>query len=91
MPTPQNVHVEFDDLDLQNRVERFILSRDSSAFRELQVEVQHGCVTLSGPVDSFYDKQVAITTCRRVAGVLNTIDNIDVNAADSERVRLKPR
>lgn len=88
MPSHQNIRVEFEDNDLQERVERFMLSRGASAFRELRTHVDNGRVTLSGSVATFYDKQVALTTCQHVAGVLMTIDQIDVRES---AVSTKPR
>lgn len=40
--------------------------------------VTHGTVTLTGQVQSYYEKQVAMTSCQHVAGVLLIIDEIDV-------------
>jgi osmotically-inducible protein OsmY len=45
----------------------------------LQVDVQEGTVTLRGRVASFYEKQVAIHSCQRVAGVHKLIDAVDVS------------
>jgi osmotically-inducible protein OsmY len=40
-----------------------------------------GTVTLRGQVRSFYEKQLCHHTCRRVAGVLRLVDEIEVAAA----------
>ncbi len=76
--TPSECRIDFNDSDVRHRVERFLYSRDPSAFRSLVVEVRHGRATLAGAVDTFYEKQIALNACQRVAGVLTTIDQIDV-------------
>lgn len=72
----------FPDSDLRGRVSNFLQNKNFPAFRNLSVEVRRGTVTLSGSVCSYYEKQVALNTCQRVAGVLAMIDQI---AVDSER------
>lgn len=78
MSTSREYRLDFNDSDVQHRVERFLYSRDPSAFRGLSIEVQHGRATLTGAVDSFYEKQIALNACQRVAGVLMTVDQIVV-------------
>lgn len=68
--------VEFTDQELQFRVQSFLNSRHFPTFEELSVEVHDGAVTLSGALSTYYEKQVAINSCRRVAGVLALIDDI---------------
>lgn len=69
---------DFPDSDVQGRVSNFLHNKNFPAFREIDVEVHHGTVTLTGIVCSYYEKQVALNTCQRVAGVLAMIDQIDV-------------
>jgi len=76
--------VEFTDQELQFRVQAFLNSRHFPTFEELNVEVHEGEVTLSGALSTYYEKQVAINSCRRVAGVLALIDEIVI--ATRERV-----
>lgn len=71
--------VEFQDQDVQRRVRSFLNSRHFPAFRQLQVEVENGSVRISGNVPSFYEKQVALNSCQRVAGVLQLIDEVGVS------------
>ena len=75
--TPQ-IRMDYPDSDLQVRVSRFLRSRHFSNFRRLKVTVTHGQVKVSGEVDSFYEKQIAINACQHVAGVLGLIDEIAV-------------
>ena len=72
------VRIEYDDCDVQSRVQSFLRSRHFPTFQELDVDVHNGAVTLSGEVQSYYEKQVALNSCRRVAGVLTLVDEIDV-------------
>ncbi len=88
MSTPQKIRVDYSDEDVRKRVSRWLTSRHFPAFRLLNVEVCHGLVTLSGAVDSYYEKQVAITSCQRVAGVLSLIDQVEVSDRDSVSSRM---
>lgn len=72
------IRVEYPDDDLRSRVESFLKSRHFPAFGQLNVTVRDGAVTLSGALRSFYEKQVAMSSCQRVAGVLTLIDNVHV-------------
>ena len=84
--TPQ-IRMDYPDQDLQKRVSRFLRSRHFSNFRDLDVRVTHGQVTISGEVDSYYEKQVAINACQHVAGVLSLVDDIDVRQASPRKAR----
>jgi osmotically-inducible protein OsmY len=46
--------------------------------RRLSVDVQAGEVTLRGCVGSFYEKQIAIQTCRVLPGIDRLIDAVEV-------------
>jgi hypothetical protein len=72
------LRVDYPDEDLRRRISSYLGSRHFPAFRQLDVRVADGAVTLTGRVSSFYEKQVALDTCRRVAGVLSTIDQVQV-------------
>ena len=67
------------DQDLQRRVVSFLAGRYLPSLRQLEVDVQEGIVTLRGRVTSFYEKQVAIHSCQRVAGVRKLVDAVDVS------------
>jgi osmotically-inducible protein OsmY len=67
------------DHDLERRVANFLAGRFLPALRRLAVEAEGGVVTVRGQVSSFYEKQVALHCCRRVAGVQDLIDAVDVN------------
>jgi osmotically-inducible protein OsmY len=70
--------VDFPDRDVAQRVRTFLESRHFPAFRRLRVDVRNGTVRLTGLLPTFYEKQVALTCCQRVAGVLHLIDDISV-------------
>lgn len=82
----KRIRIDYSDDDLQVRVAQFLKSRHFPAFRNLTVDVSHGSVTLSGNVQSFYEKQVALTSCQRVAGVLNLVDKVAVEFRDSPKL-----
>ena len=69
------------DYDLERRTMNFLVARHRPALRQLEVEARNGVVTLRGRVGSFYEKQLALHCCLRVAGVLKLIDAIDVSPA----------
>lgn len=72
------IRVDYPDDDLRKRIESFLRSRHFSALRNLEVCVAAGVATLKGEVGTFYEKQVALDACRRVAGVLCTVDRMQV-------------
>ncbi len=72
--------IDFPDHDVEQRVRTFLNSRHFPAFRKLNVDVANGSVRLSGNLPTFYEKQVALHSCQRVAGVLHLIDEIDVDS-----------
>jgi osmotically-inducible protein OsmY len=66
------------DRDLERRVTTFLATRHVPGLRNLAVEAQNGVVTVSGQVLTFYEKQLCNQCCRRVAGVLELINEVDV-------------
>ena len=79
MSTSKSVWVTDCDNDVYLRVCSILQSRHFPAFRQLVVQVEQGIVTLTGQVCSYYEKQVAITSCQHVAGVSSLIDCIVVS------------
>ncbi len=69
----------YQDLDLENRVCRYLESQHFPSFKKLSIDAEQGCVTVSGTVCSFYERQVAVSSCQQVAGVLKLIDQILVD------------
>lgn len=78
MQVANKIRVEHPDEELQQRVSHFLFSRHFPAFRNLDIEVEKGTVTLTGKVQSYYEKQIAMTSCQHVSGVVSLIDEIEV-------------
>ena len=72
---------ELADSELKRRVSSFLAGRNVPGLRRLDVEVENGHVTLRGRVQSFYEKQLCQDCCRRVAGVVRYVDQVDVSYA----------
>lgn len=68
------------DLDLERRVANYLDGRFMPSLRRLAIEADGGIITMRGEVSSFYEKQIALHCCRRVAGVRELIDAIDVES-----------
>jgi hypothetical protein len=77
------------DRDLERRVTAFLADRNLPALRRLAVRSHRGVVTLRGQVKSFYEKQLGGQSARRVAGVVDVIDAIQV-ASDASLLSLPP-
>lgn len=75
-PLPE---VECTDSDLQRRVTNYLASRFLPALKRLEVKTQDGTVILRGKLPTFHAKQIAIHSCRRVAGVRELIDEVEVS------------
>jgi osmotically-inducible protein OsmY len=66
------------DQELARRVQNYLWGRQVPSLRRVAVESNQGVVTLRGQVRSFYEKQLCHQSCRRVAGVIGLVDEIDV-------------
>jgi osmotically-inducible protein OsmY len=82
MSTRGKVRVDYSDQDIQFRVGSYLRSRHFQTLREIDIDVENGTVTLAGTVGSFYEKQIALNSCLRVAGVLHLIDHLSVSAEE---------
>lgn len=76
------------DSDLQTRITSHLATRGYPSFRDLTVRVSKGVVTVDGRLPSYYVRQIAIETCRRVAGVMQVIDAIQVGPSCFNAARL---
>jgi len=63
---------------LKRRVISYLVGRRVPALRDIEVSAVGGTVVLRGKVGSFYEKQLCIHCCRRVAGVVRLVDEVDV-------------
>jgi osmotically-inducible protein OsmY len=66
------------DRDLERRVMSFLEAKHVPGLRYLEVKADQGVVTVSGRVYTFYEKQLCNQCCRRVAGVRQLINDVDV-------------
>ena len=69
---------EESDRDLEKRIGIFLFGMGRAGLRNLDVQVQNGCAIISGRVHSFYERQLALSCCQRVAGVMIVTDKIEV-------------
>lgn len=67
------------DAELRTRVLHFLADSNMPGLRHLQVAAANGTVTLSGRVRTYYEKQLSQQRCRRVAGVVQLVDNVVVS------------
>lgn len=66
---------------LASQITTQLAGTNRASLKRLSVAVQDGEVTLRGSVGSFYEKQIAIQTCRMLAGIERLIDAVEVAAA----------
>jgi len=65
---------------LQLRLIQALSKQQVTALRNLKVVVSDGEATISGEVDSYYLRQVAVNTCLNTWGLLKLVDRIEVRA-----------
>jgi len=65
-------------INLQLRVLQELKKRQFSSLQTLIVEVFDDEVTVTGELDSFYEKQIAISACQSAWGMTKLIDRIEV-------------
>jgi osmotically-inducible protein OsmY len=70
-----------DDL-LRRKIASQLAETNRPALKRLAVNVAAGSVTLRGSVASFYEKQIAIQTCRVLAGIERLVDAVEVAGAN---------
>jgi osmotically-inducible protein OsmY len=69
------------DRQLQHQIASHLAETKRPGLKRLAVKVDGGNVTLRGRVASFYEKQLAIQTCRMLAGIERLTDAVEVAAA----------
>ncbi len=79
--------VERADGDLERRTRIFLAQKNVSALRGITVFASDGTVKLRGRVCSFYEKQLCLNCCQHVAGVIQVIDEIEVEDRATQRPR----
>lgn len=73
------------DRNLLQRVKGFLHQRGYAPHRTLEISVERGVVVVQGRVPTFYLRQIAFECIKRVAGVTQVVDLIEV--ADDPRQR----
>lgn len=77
--TPHRPAGNSDDAELKQRIVGYLEQRRYPAIRDLTISTDNGLVTLQGKLNSFYEKQLCLSTCQRVAGVIRIIDEVEVS------------
>ena len=78
-----SVHLSFDeatDRDLEGRIRGFLARSGRQCLQSLNVRARNGSVQIKGHVCCFHERQLAISCCQRVAGVIEIEDHIEVDA-----------
>jgi len=73
-----------DNAALERRIVAYLASRNFLSFRRLVVRANQGVVVLNGRLGSFHERQVAIESARRVAGVTRIVDHMVVDAVAAQ-------
>jgi len=66
------------DRQLERQITSHLAETNRPGLKGLAVNVADGRVTLRGCVASFYEKQIAIQTCRVLAGIERLTDAVEV-------------
>ena len=74
------------DRDLERRVMSYLIARHVPGLRTLSVQARDGVVTVSGRVLTFYEKQLCNQCIRRVAGVMELVNAVDVASDPTAKI-----
>jgi hypothetical protein len=80
MTLPVNKPLSTNDAELLTRIGIALQLLHPSANRVIHPSIEHGVVTLTGQVPTYYDRQLAFHIVRRVAGVRLVRDELNVAA-----------
>jgi len=75
----QHIGRSTNDSRIRNRIRHSLAGQHFRCLKQLEVEVDHGLVTISGTVKSYYLRQVALSTCQNLSDVITVIDMVTVN------------
>jgi osmotically-inducible protein OsmY len=64
------------EIGLASRVRTFLAQQHLPGLTKIEVEAHGDTVRLSGQVRTFYERQMAIASCKRVAGVRQIDDRL---------------
>jgi len=75
-----------DDEDIVRLAAEILALSHFPSLSLLQFESCSGELSITGAVESWYEKQLALSHCRSVPGVVSVIDQIDVYAPPKKRI-----
>ena len=75
---PRDIASRTSDRQLEHQITHHLAETNRPGLKRLAVSVADGRVTLRGSVASFYEKQIAIQTCRVLAGMEELTDAVEV-------------
>ncbi len=64
---------------LRQQISLLLNQQHFPSFKDLNVEVDHGLVTISGTLQSYYHRQIALSTCQQLVDVITVIDMMVVS------------
>lgn len=67
------------DSELLQRVKLFLSQHGYGPHKALKLNVAQGVVTIQGKLPTFYLRQMTVECIRRVAGVIQVVDHIEVS------------
>jgi osmotically-inducible protein OsmY len=70
--------------DLEHRIVRFLHAHGLAGAEGLDVSVSGGTVALRGFLPDRHAKWLCLECCRHVAGVMNLIDNVEIDYVVNE-------
>ena len=70
---------DIDATDLLQKIKSFLNDQHNSTLKRLAIEVIGDTAVIAGTVSSFYERQLGIECCKRVAGVRAIVDHIYVD------------
>ena len=76
--------------DLKRRVTIFLAQQGVNSVHHLNIEVNGGTVIVHGLVSSFYERQLCISCCQHVAGVVTFIDDLTVVLPQGKASKHRP-
>jgi osmotically-inducible protein OsmY len=79
------------DRELERRVVNYLAQQHFPRLQRMEVKARQGVVSIRGRVNSYYERQLCINCCQRVAGVIQLDDGIEVRRRAPEPVVESPR
>lgn len=67
------------DRELERRVINYLARQHFPQLQTIKVHAHEGVVVIRGRVNSFYERQMCIHCCQRVAGVVQLKDQVEVH------------